>query len=93
MGKDALILNKDPKEELWIHKVKGDGAISVTASLGMIFLWDIDGGAKEISDYLEIKDSYARMGACIAVGLYNTGVSSDVDPAKALLEEQMDQKK
>jgi len=91
-GKDSLMLNNDPKADPWIHKVKADGAISATASLGLTFLWDTDGGAKEIVDYLDLKDGYARMGACIAVGLYNSGVSSDVDPAKALLEDQMDQK-
>lgn len=87
------MLKHDDKEGPWLHKVKTDGAISAVASLGLTFLWDIDGGAKEIYDYLQLKDSFAKMGACIAIGLYNTGVSSDVDPAKALLEEQMDQKK
>jgi len=87
-GRDALMLNKDKKDEEWIHKVRADGAISATASLGMIFLWDIAGG-NEIMDYLDIQDSYAKMGACIGIGLSNTGITSEVDTAKALLEEQM----
>lgn len=87
-GKDALMLSKEGKEDPWIHKVRADGAISATASLGMIFMWDITGG-NEIMDYLELKDSYAKMGACIAIGLNNAGVSSEVDTAKALLEDQM----
>lgn len=91
-GRDALMLSKEGKEDPWIHKVRADGAVSATASLGMIFLWDITGG-NEIMDYLELKDSYAKMGACIAIGLNNTGVSSEVDTAKALLEDQMGTKK
>ena len=65
---------------------------SVTASLGLIFLWDIDGGTKEIGQYLDLKEGYAKLGACIAIGLFNSGVSNECDPAKALLEDQMNQK-
>jgi len=53
----------------------------------MIFLYDPSGGANNISDYLELTDGYARMGASIAIGLYNTGIIDDCDPAKALLED------
>lgn len=86
-GKDALMLPKDAKDGPWIYKVKGDAVASATASLGMIFLWDSDGGAAELSEYLDLKDSYGRMGAQIAIGLCNSGISNDLDPAKALLSD------
>ena len=91
-GRDALMVNQDKKDEAWIHKLRTDGATSAAASLGMIFLWDV-AGSNEIMDYLEIQDSYAKMGACIGIGLSNTGITSEVDTAKALLEEQMGTKK
>lgn len=86
-GKDSLMMSKDNKEGPWYNKLKTDGQISASASLGLTFLWDFGGGADQLSDYLDIKDGYLKMGACIGIGLYNSGVSSDVDPAKALLED------
>jgi len=90
-GKDALMLNKTDKDDPWIHKVRADGQTSATASLGMIFLWNVEGG-NEILDYLNMKDSYGKMGACIAIGLNNMGMTNEVDTAKALLEEEMSSK-
>eukprot|EP00331_Platyophrya_macrostoma_P004406 CAMPEP_0176425046 /NCGR_PEP_ID=MMETSP0127-20121128/11180_1 /TAXON_ID=938130 /ORGANISM="Platyophrya macrostoma, Strain WH" /LENGTH=873 /DNA_ID=CAMNT_0017806181 /DNA_START=32 /DNA_END=2653 /DNA_ORIENTATION=+ len=88
-GKDALMLSKDAKAQPWIYKVKGDAVASATASLGLIFLWDSDGGASELSEYLDVKDSYGRMGAYMAVGLCNSGISNELDPAKALLQDAL----
>ncbi len=92
MGKDALMLSKNEKDSPWIYKVKNEGLIAASASLGMIFLFDPAGGANHINDYLELTDGYAKAGAGIAIGLYNTGIIDDCDPAKALLEEQINSK-
>jgi len=86
------MLNKTDKDDPWIHKVRADGQTSATASLGMLFLWNVEGG-NEILDYLNMKDSYGKMGACIAIGLNNMGMTNEVDTAKALLEEEMGSKK
>ena len=47
----------------------------------MIFLWDIDGGTKEIGQYLDLKEG-AKLGI-ITIGLLNSGVSNECDEAKA----------
>lgn len=88
-GQDALMQKTD---DPWIRNVKDDGIIAATASLGFVYLWDINGCSSVISDYLELKDGFAKAGACIGIGLANSGVWSDVDPAKALLEESLESK-
>jgi hypothetical protein len=36
-GKDSLMLNKKEGDASWIFKVKNEGLIAATASLGLIF--------------------------------------------------------
>jgi len=55
----------------------------------MIDLWDPDQGATDISEYLDTKDGFTKMGACIGVGLYCSGTTNEVDPAKALLNDYL----
>ena len=40
-----------------------------------------------------MEDGFARSGACIGVGLYNTGVQDQNDTAKAILSEFLEQKR
>jgi 26S proteasome regulatory subunit N1 len=42
--------------------------MSAAASLGMILLWDVDGGLTEIDKYLYSKEDYIKAGALLAVG-------------------------
>jgi len=88
-GQDCLMQKED---ENWLQSVKDDGVMAATASLGMIYLWDINGCSSKISDYLDLKDGWHKAGACIGIGLANSGIWSDVDPAKAILEEQLESK-
>ena len=48
-GKDSLMVGQ---ETPWMHSVKNDGGIAATGSLGMIFMWDIDGGSNEVAEYI-----------------------------------------
>ena len=91
MGNDSLMLAKK-EGSAWIYKVKNEGLMSAAASIGMIFLWDPEGGSGHINDYLELQDGYAKSGACMAIGLYHTLITDDCDTAKALLEEQINGK-
>lgn len=84
-GKDTLMKQQEP----WIANVKKEGILAATASLGVIHLWDFDGCSDSINDYLQLKDGFAKAGACIGVGLSASGVWSDFDPAKALLGEHI----
>ena len=86
--KDSLMSAKDP----WIAHLKNEGLLAATASLGMINLWNVEESTSSISDYLDLKDGWAKAGACIGIGIANSGVWSDVDPAKAILEEHLNSK-
>lgn len=85
-GKDALMQEKEP----WIANVKKEGIMAATASLGLIYQWDIEGCEEAITDYLDLKDGYAKAGACIGFGISNSGIWSELDPAKAILEEYLE---
>ena len=72
----------------WIFKNKDHGKIAATASIGLITLWDIEGGLPQIDKYQYSKDPYVVGGAALAVGLTCTRVSHENDPAFALLFDQ-----
>ncbi|RKP34831.1 proteasome 26S subunit [Dimargaris cristalligena] len=69
----------------WIYKNKDAGMMSATASLGSIYLWNIDGGLSAIDQHLYSNDDYIKAGALLGIGLVNVGISSEMDPARALL--------
>lgn len=52
-------------------------------------MWDLQNGCENISDYLDLKDGYTKMGAHIGIGLYSQNVYDDCDQAKAILEETL----
>lgn len=76
----------------WIFKNKDFGKISATASIGLISMWDIEGGLPQIDKYQYSKDPYVVGGAALAVGLTCTRVSHENDPAFALLFEPCENK-
>ncbi|QDZ18291.1 regulatory subunit of 26S proteasome [Chloropicon primus] len=93
--KDKLVC--DPEEDAsanmsksnLIFKNKDHGKISATASIGLISLWDIDGGLPMVDKYLYSKDTNILAGALLAVGVTCAGTQSDCDPALALLAEHL----
>lgn len=87
-GQDALM--QGGAKEPWIHSVKDSGIMAATASLGLIFLWDFHGCSSAISDYLDMKDGYAKAGALLGIGISNSGTWSELDPAKAILEDSLE---
>jgi len=74
----------------WLYKNKEHGMMSAAASLGMILLWDVDNGLSQIDKYLYSNEDYVKAGALLAVGVVNSGVKNDCDPALALLTEYVD---
>lgn len=91
-GKDALLIEQKEGEAPWITRVKDAGIMSTVASLGLTFLWNFEGGQDLIAEYLDLQDSWMKAGACIAVGLANSGVWNESDPAKALLFDYLESK-
>jgi len=83
-GRDKLMTDEDAK---WIYKNKEHGMMSAAASLGMILLWDVNGGLTKIDKYLYSKEEHIKAGALLAIGIVNSGVRNDCDPARALLSD------
>ncbi|KAF6261976.1 26S proteasome regulatory complex [Scenedesmus sp. NREL 46B-D3] len=71
----------------WIFKNKDHGKTSATASLGLISLWDVEGGLPLIDKYLYSNDNAIVAGALLATGLVNCGVQNENDPAFALISD------
>lgn len=73
----------------WIFKNKDHGKTSATASLGMITLWDVEGGLPQLDKYLYSNDQAVVAGALLGVGIVNSNVRDEFDPAYALLSEHV----
>ena len=54
--------------------LKDRGMMSATASIGLILLWDVDGGLSQIDKYLYSPEDHIKAGALLACGIVNTGV-------------------
>lgn len=91
-GKDLLMMNDDGKDN-WIYKNKDTGMQAAAASMGLLLLWDTDEGLSQIDKYLDATDDNIVAGACMAVGLINSGIKSEVDPAFALLTDKLESAK
>ncbi|CAG8592604.1 12843_t:CDS:10 [Funneliformis mosseae] len=87
---DKLISIEDGNT--WIYKNKDHGMLSAAASIGMIMLWDVDGLSK-VDKYLYSNEDHIKAGAILAIGLINTGVRNENDPAFALLLEHIHNQK
>ncbi|KAI8488617.1 26S proteasome non-ATPase regulatory subunit 2 [Branchiostoma belcheri] len=83
-GQDKLLMEDGNK---WLYKNKEHGMMSATASLGLILLWDVDGGLTQIDKYLYSSEDYIKSGALLACGIVNSGVRNECDPALALLSD------
>mmetsp|Transcript_40951 Transcript_40951/g.49700 ORF Transcript_40951/g.49700 Transcript_40951/m.49700 type:complete len:902 (-) Transcript_40951:215-2920(-) len=90
-GHDKLLDNRnntnsdDPSSSVnWIYKNKDHGKMSAVASLGCNLLWDVD-ALPQVDKYLYSPDHYIVAGGLLAVGIMNTGVHSECDPAFAVL--------
>eukprot|EP00761_Pharyngomonas_kirbyi_P012308 gb/GECH01012335.1/.p1 GENE.gb/GECH01012335.1/~~gb/GECH01012335.1/.p1 ORF type:complete len:872 (+),score=203.33 gb/GECH01012335.1/:1-2616(+) len=86
-GQDKLITEE---ESDWIYKNKGHGIISAAASMGMIYLWNVDDGLSAIDKYLYANDNNVKAGACLGIGVCNTGIQNDMEPAVGLLREYLE---
>merc|ERR1711953_367793 len=86
-GQDKLLMEDGNK---WLYKNKEHGMMSATASIGLVLLWDVDGGLTQIDKYLYSPEDHIKAGALLACGIVNTGVRNDCDPALALLSDYVD---
>ncbi|KAF1802464.1 armadillo-type protein [Mucor lusitanicus] len=74
--KDKLMITDDEGDSSWIYKTKEHGMTSATASLGLIYMYSTD--------------DHIKAGALLAIGIVNSGVREESDPAIALLSEHLE---
>lgn len=74
----------------WIFRNKSQGKLAAAASLGLILLWDVEGGLPQIDRYLYAADTYVVGGALLAFGIVASGITDEVDPAFAVLSEYIE---
>ena len=74
----------------WVYKNKDHGMISAAASLGLVLLWNVEGGLNEIDKFFHNTDENIRAGGCLAIGIVSSGIRNEADPALALLADNID---
>lgn len=82
-GDDKMMLVEPDKS--WVWKTKDEGMLSAVASMGTLLMWDIENGLERIDRYTYSDEELIQAGACLAIGIMNSGVRLDSDPALALL--------
>jgi len=74
----------------WVYKNKDHGMMSTVASMGSLFLWEVDNGLSAIDKYQHATDNNLKAGALLAFGLCAAGIRNECDPAWALLGEKLE---
>lgn len=74
----------------WVYKNKDHGMMSTVASMGSLFLWEVDNGLSAIDKYQHATDNNLKAGALLAFGLCAAGIRNECDPAWALLQEYLE---
>eukprot|EP00697_Spironema_sp_BW2_P017140 gnl/Spiro4/8705_TR4554_c0_g1_i1.p1 gnl/Spiro4/8705_TR4554_c0_g1~~gnl/Spiro4/8705_TR4554_c0_g1_i1.p1 ORF type:complete len:891 (+),score=267.11 gnl/Spiro4/8705_TR4554_c0_g1_i1:27-2675(+) len=87
-GKDKLLTEPGSR---FLFDNKEHGMISAAASLGLVLLWDVDGGLQQIDKYLYAAENFIKAGGYMAIGICNAGVKYGyIDPSLALLKEHVE---
>ena len=86
-GNDKMMMVEDDKSS-WVWKTKEEGMMSTVASLGTLQLWDVEGGLDKIDKYTYSEEEPIQAGAMLAIGIMNSGVRMDSEPALALLGDE-----
>src|SRR6266536_2166692 len=86
-GNDKMMMVEEEKSS-WVWKTKEEGMMSTVASLGTLLLWDVEGGLDKIDKYTYAPEDQIQAGAMLAIGIINSGVRIDSDPALALLGDE-----
>ncbi|KAL1967911.1 hypothetical protein VTN77DRAFT_2328 [Rasamsonia byssochlamydoides] len=90
-GNDKMMLVEGDKGP-WVWKTKDDGMMSTTASMGMLLHRDVEEGLDKIDKFTYAQEDQIKAGALLGIGILNSGVRLDSDPALALLSDHLDSK-
>jgi len=77
----------------WLYKNKEHGMMSAVASLGMINMWDIEGGCQQVDKYTYANEDYIKAGALLGIGIINSGVRDEFGSALGLLRDPLEKNK
>jgi len=86
-GNDKMMMVEDEKAS-WVWKTKDEGMMSTVASMGTLMLWDVELGLDKIDKYTYAPETQIQAGTLLAIGIMNSGVRIDSDPALALLGDE-----
>ncbi|KAK7956054.1 26S proteasome regulatory complex- non-ATPase subcomplex- Rpn1 subunit [Apiospora aurea] len=86
-GNDKMMLVEQDKES-WVWKTKDEGMMSTVASLGTLLMWDVENGLDKVDKFTYADEPQIQAGAMLAIGIMNSGVRIDSEPALALLGDQ-----
>ncbi|GAB5369463.1 hypothetical protein AAMO2058_001406600 [Amorphochlora amoebiformis] len=79
-----------PKGSEWIFKNKDHGMISAAASLGLVYLWNINVGGNEIDKYTLSNQPNIKAGAILAIGICSAGITGGMGMALPLLQDYVE---
>lgn len=88
-GVDKLLTSTEESNS-WIYKTKGPGMASTTAAIGSLFQWDFGNGLQQLDKYMYSSEEQIKAGSLLGIGIVNSGVHDESDPAFALLSEYVD---
>ena len=63
--------------------------MSAAASLGMIYLWDLEEGLVQLDKFLYTQDKHVKAGAVLGIGIVSSGIRNESDPQIALLPDYL----
>ncbi|KAI9842517.1 MAG: proteasome regulatory particle base subunit [Sclerophora amabilis] len=86
-GSDKMMLVEGENRGNWVYKTKDEGMMSTAASMGMLMQWDVEMGLDKIDKFTYAQEDHIKAGAMLAIGIINSGVRIDSDPAMALLSD------
>eukprot|EP01060_Flectonema_neradi_P030768 TRINITY_DN4533_c0_g2_i2.p1 TRINITY_DN4533_c0_g2~~TRINITY_DN4533_c0_g2_i2.p1 ORF type:complete len:835 (+),score=183.39 TRINITY_DN4533_c0_g2_i2:42-2546(+) len=89
---DTLLTPSTDSGNEWMYKNKESRMMSAAASLGLLYLWDVQEGMIKIDKYLYSSEDYIKSGTLIAMGILNCGVKDECDPALATMDDYLQNK-
>ena len=82
-----------PRGEECVNRNREAGKAVAIAAMGMLNLWDIERGLNVLDKWTKSEDHHIVMGSLTGVGIVSAAVRSEFDPARALLEEFLEENK
>ncbi|KAH9616568.1 hypothetical protein KSS87_002202 [Heliosperma pusillum] len=89
-GQDKMTGTRGRSSGKRVFKGKEHEKISATASLGLIYLWNVGTGLAQIEKYYHSNDTHVLAGALLGTGIVTCGIHYNNDPALARLRDYVD---